>query len=374
MDLTDIKVIKSILAKHNARPNKYLGQHFLIDGKVLQEIIETAAISKKGMVLEIGPGLGVLTLELAKRAKKVIAVEKDQKMAEILKEILASQNIKNVEVIIGDILKISNFSILHSRATAEDGQFPRPTSHGRSPGGRAISKYKVVANLPYYLTARVIRKLLELPNPPVEMLLMIQKEVGERICSRPPRLRRGFGGQARLRPSGLHRRQPASPASPRRVEAGPKLPLRRVEDEASQRGEGFGGQVGGQACLPARQAKMNLLAVSVQFYGEPQIIAYVSRKSFWPEPEVDSAILKIEVSRKKTSEIDPKTFFKIVRAGFSSPRKKLSNNLLALPKIKNRQDIENLLEKIGLRADCRAQDLSVDNWHELVSRLKNFII
>ncbi len=119
---------------------------------------------------------------------------------------------------------------------------------------------------------------------------------------------------------------------------------------------------------------MNLLAVSVQFYGEPQIITFISQKSFWPEPEVDSAILKIKVFAKKKKGIDAKRFFTVVRAGFTSPRKKLANNLMKAFGIENRRKIEKILIKTGVRADCRSQDLSVDNWRKLTSLLGKNII
>lgn len=287
MDLSDINVLKSILTQYGIKPNKHLGQHFLRDPVVLEEIIGAAEISQNDKILEIGPGLGVLTLELARRAQKVVAVEKDKKLCEVLQNILETQKIENVEIINDDILQIS-------------------VPAGHLPQG---DKYKIVANLPYYLTARMVRKFLEAANPPTEMILMLQKEVAERICSRPP--------------------------------------------------------------------KMNLLAVSVQFYGEPQIIAFVSRKSFWPEPEVDSAIIKIIPYSDPNLRIhpnDPNNFFGIVKAGFSSPRKKLVNNLTGVLRDKNRRIIEKFLQKIGLKPDCRAQNLSVDNWRKLISLLKKYIV
>ncbi len=292
MDLTDIQTIKSLLGQYGLRPRKYLGQHFLVDREVLRKIVGAAEISKTDTVLEIGPGLGALTLELAKRAKKIIAVEKDKELAGILQYILKQEKIKNVEIVVGDILEIKNFKF-------------------------QASSFKIAANLPYYLTARIIRKFMETDNPPSEMVLMVQKEVAERVCASPPR--------------------------------------------------------------------MSLLAVSVQFYAKPEIIAFVSKKSFWPEPEVDSAIIKIiyhdkqidtiwdsdgrvRISRdRRPSERYSDAFFKIVRAGFSSPRKKLAGNLAKdLPKL-TRQKAEDLLRKTGLRPDCRSQDLSVDNWRGLVS-------
>ena len=136
------------------RPKKSLGQNFLTDRNIVKKIVKTADINKNDAVLEIGPGTGVLTRELAFVAKKVVAIEKDERLAGLL----IKENIKNVEVVIGDVLK----------------QMP---DMGK--------KYKIVANIPYYLTSFLIRKTLELKKPPEEIVLLIQKEVAQRICAKP---------------------------------------------------------------------------------------------------------------------------------------------------------------------------------------------
>ena len=155
--MTNVQILK----RYNIKPSKKLGQNFLIDKSVLKKIIHAANLNSDDIVLEIGPGLGVLTIELAKRVKKVIATEKDRRMCEILKKVL--KNYKNVEIINKDILDVGY-----------------STSH--------IKHYKLVANLPYYITSPVIRKFLE-TNPPAGgkpklMILMVQKEVGQRICAK----------------------------------------------------------------------------------------------------------------------------------------------------------------------------------------------
>jgi len=136
-----------------------MGQSFLIDDMTLKTIINTAQLTQKDIILEIGPGIGTLTRELAKKAKRVIAIEKDGKMVEILKEILRDYD--NIEIIKGNALKITNL----------------PTTH-----------YKLVSNIPYYLTSPIIRKFLEEKNKPGTIVLMVQKEVAQRICSKPPRM------------------------------------------------------------------------------------------------------------------------------------------------------------------------------------------
>ena len=281
MDLSSPKEIKNILLQYDARPSKRLGQNFLINKNVLQKIILTANLNKNDVVLEVGPGIGTLTQELAKNAGKVIAIEKDKKMIEILKKTLSGFN--NIEIINTDILRIKtkNYKL------------------------KTIS-YKVVANIPYYLTSPLIRKLLEydppVGGPPQEIILMVQKEVAKRICAKPP--------------------------------------------------------------------DMNLLAVSVQFYAEPKIVSYVSKNCFWPSPKVDSAIIKIIPNKVRPSVIRKKDFnklfFKIVKAGFSQPRKQLGNNLSKNLKT-DRKKIDEWLLNNNIKPAQRAETLSIKNWIELAS-------
>ena len=157
----------SVLGIPSAKYNLLMGQHFLRDKDVLARIIDAAQIGSGDTVLEVGPGTGVLTRELAVRAKKVIAVEKDQRFVEFLKEKFSST--KNIEIISGDILKINLSSILPLR-------------------------YIVVANLPYYLTSRFLRIFLGHrmsaghPMSPARMILMVQRGVAERIVAKPPHM------------------------------------------------------------------------------------------------------------------------------------------------------------------------------------------
>jgi len=160
MDLTLKATIKDFLLKYETKASKGLGQNFLVDKNVLEKIILSAEIKPTDLVLEVGPGLGVLTLELASRAGEVVAIEKDKTMCNILTDVLKVSNVKNVEIINTDILK-------HS--------FQK-------------KNYKVVANIPYYLTSPLIRKFLESQSQPKEIILMIQKEVAQRICSVPPNM------------------------------------------------------------------------------------------------------------------------------------------------------------------------------------------
>lgn len=151
---------------YNMKPKKSLGQHFLKCDWVISILLKAAELKSGDVVLEIGPGTGVLTRALAKHAQKVIAVEKDEKLAEALEESLKKEEVRNVKIIKGDILKILPDS--------------KPLTNKQ--------RFKVVANIPYYLTSRLLRILLEKGPRPNLIALTIQKEVAERISAKPPRM------------------------------------------------------------------------------------------------------------------------------------------------------------------------------------------
>jgi 16S rRNA (adenine1518-N6/adenine1519-N6)-dimethyltransferase len=252
--------IKNLLNKYSVVPEKSLGQNFLIDKNISEKIIKAGDVSKKDTVLEIGAGVGCLTIPLSEKAKKVIAVEKDEKITPALEEVL--ENYPNVEVLKEDALSLS----------------------------LNIKKYKIVANIPYYITSLLIQKFLEQEDPASLIVLTVQKEVAERICAKPPR--------------------------------------------------------------------MNLLAVSVQFYATPKIIHRISKNSFWPIPKVDSAIIKIEPNKEKRSLEFRKKFFSVVKRGFSHPRKQLRKNL-------------NLKEEEvkGIDLKRRAETLTLEEWEVLTNTI-----
>ncbi len=161
INLTDPKTIKSLLAKYHARPDKSLGQHFLISRSIINKIIDASDLSGGDTALEIGPGLGVLTLELAKHVEKVIAIDTDPAMIKILKKNISNENIDNVKLINSDILKL----------TLHDLQ---------------LTAYSLIANLPYQITSPVLWKFLhEEENKPKQMVIMIQREVADRIIAKP---------------------------------------------------------------------------------------------------------------------------------------------------------------------------------------------
>ena len=286
MDLTSKKVIKALFKKYKIKPSKKLGQNFLIDKNVIRKFIHACNLKSEDIVLEIGPGTGILTQEIAKKTKKVVAIEKDQKMVRILNNEL--NGTKNVRIIPGDILKIPN------------SRFKLPNS------------YKLVGNLPFYLTAPVIRKFLESERSPQEMIFMVQKEVAQRICAKP-----------RTRTSSVRSRSP----------------------------------------------KMSILAVSVQVYAQPEIISYVSKKSFWPQPKVDSSIIKIIPQKSSTPPGGVDLFFRVVKAGFSHPRKQLVNNLSTELEM-GKEKVKNWLLENEIEPQQRAETLEVKDWINLTKTIK----
>ena len=260
------------LRRFGLQARKGLGQHFLIDEEVLRRIVASAELSAGDVVLEIGPGLGVLTAELARKAGRVVAIELDNKLAAILKETLASFD--NVAIVNADILDLDPAQLI-----------PEQTG------------YKVVANLPYYIASAVLRRFLEASFKPKTMVVMVQKEVAEAIAAKP--------------------------------------------------------------------GQMSLLSVSVQFYGQPEIIDYVPAHCFYPPPEVDSAILRLDLYPRPVVAVDDeKGFFEMVRAGFTASRKQIANSLaqgLDMPKT----EVLSLLAKASIIAQRRAETLTLEEWGEL---------
>lgn len=263
------------------KAKKSLGQNFLKDETILQRIVESAKLSLDDTVLEIGPGTGALTEKLAEVAKKVVAIELDDRLIGILRNKL--RNKENLEIIHGDMLKINLPEIV--------------TSH-LSP----VNEYKVVANIPYYITAPIIKLFLETEFPPSEMILMVQKEVAERISAKP--------------------------------------------------------------------GEMSILAVSVQYYTEPEYLFTVSKTAFEPVPKVDSAVIKVirNKEQKTRNKDEVKKFFRIVRAGFSAKRKTLANNLSSSLKL-DKKTVEEKIESIGFLKNVRAQELGVEDWKKLTEIL-----
>ncbi|QXM07382.1 16S rRNA (adenine(1518)-N(6)/adenine(1519)-N(6))-dimethyltransferase RsmA [Crassaminicella indica] len=157
------KTTKEIVNKYGFKFSKSLGQNFLIDENILEKIVDGAEVEKDDIVIEVGPGIGTLTQVLAERAKKVIAIEIDQTLIPILSETLRDYD--NVEVIHKDVLKLDIHRLIEEKCE-----------------GKAV---KVIANLPYYVTTPIIMKFLEEKVPLKNMVVMIQKEVADRMQAKP---------------------------------------------------------------------------------------------------------------------------------------------------------------------------------------------
>lgn len=299
------------------KPKKSLGQNFLISDKIAQEIVDAGEVGPDDVVLEAGPGKGVLTEKLLKRAKKVIAVEKDEELAEFLKEKFAKEvRSGNLWIIGGDILDPQIFSQ----------QFTLFKEFSKD----KIFKYKLIANIPYYITSRFLRTFLENPSfgiQPSLMVLMVQKEVAERIVGKKDGAKQNFSRFT--------------------------LPRGAAEPAASQN----------FVSLRPLASKESLLSISVKVYGSPEIIMTVSKGNFRPVPKVDSAVIKISgISKKYFADMDEKAFFGLVKKGFSQKRKILINNLNLS------QDEFN---GCGIPLKARAEDLGLEQWKCLIDRIKN---
>lgn len=153
---------REIIRKYNIHLTKSLGQNFLTDMNVVGKIVESADVTENDIIIEIGPGVGTMTLELAKRAKKVIAIEIDKRLIPVLEDSFG--NFSNVQIINMDIMKVNVDAIMSENES---------------------SNIKVVANLPYYITTPIIMKFLEADTKIDMMVFMIQKEVARRIVAQP---------------------------------------------------------------------------------------------------------------------------------------------------------------------------------------------
>ncbi len=252
---------------------KSLGQHFLTSEGALEDIVDAGDIVGDSIVLEVGPGKGVLTKRLLMFAGKVIAVEKDRELIPLLEEKFKKEIKKGkLDLIEGDVLE---FDPERLKITTDE--------------------YKLIGNIPYYITGQFIRKFLEVNFQPEIIVVMVQKEVAERIV--------------------------------------------------------------------AKDKKESILSVSVKAYGTPRYVKTVKAGSFSPPPNVDSAILLIEnISKDFFEDFSEEDFFKLVRAGFKSKRKKLSSNL---SEVIDKQKIKEAFQKLNLDDNTRAEDIDIEVWKSL---------
>lgn len=251
-----------------AVPKKSLGQHWLHDRTTLASIAKHANLVPRDTVLEIGPGLGTLTSELLRRAGAVMAVEFDETLAQKLPGQFPG---KKLTVIHEDII---TFDL------------------NRLPAG-----YKVVANVPYYITSKIVQKLMTAQNKPQTVVLLVQKEVAERITAGP--------------------------------------------------------------------GDMSILAVSAQVFADVRLGEVVPAQLFTPPPKVDSAVVVLHTyATPRFGALDEKVFFRVVRAGFSSPRKKLRSSLAGGLGV-TKDEVLLLLKQAEINPDARAEQLLVEQWRRL---------
>ncbi len=265
----------ALLQAHGLRPDKRLGQNFLVDEHALERIAAAAEITPQDGVLEIGPGMGALTRHLALRAARVVAVELDRRLLPILEQVVAAYD--NVQVVQGDILQQDPAALM-----------------GENP-------YLVVANIPYYITSAVFRHLLHAGRQPERIVLTIQREVAERIC--------------------------------------------------------------------AQAGKMSLLALSVQVYGAPKVVARIPAGAFYPAPRVDSAVVRVDLypqPRIPRPLLDD--FFRVAKAAFSQKRKTLLNALSGGMRWGKAETRERLL-RAEISPQARAQELDWEAWERLLQTL-----
>lgn len=280
MDIATPSRTKEIIRKHGFSFKKSLGQNFLIDMNIMNRIVGAAELDEHTGALEIGPGIGALTEQLARQAGVVAAVEIDQRLIPILDEVMEPYS--NVSVVHGDVLKVDLKQLFAEKfSTAE--------------------KVSVVANLPYYVTTPIMMKLLEERLPLKNIVVMIQKEVAERMAAKPG-------------------------------------------------GKDFGS-----------------LSIAVQYYSEPDIVCTVPGTVFIPQPNVDSAVIRLKVREQPPVKVqDEQRFFEVVQASFTQRRKTLWNNLKSrYANDLGTEALQAALDEAGIEPSRRGETLSLEEYAKL---------
>lgn len=257
---------------------KSLGQHFLNSDVVPKAMCDAANLQLSDVVVEIGPGTGALTKEILARGVKVIAVETDERAIASLEENFAEAIARQqLTIVNADARKLDIASL-----GVENGQ------------------YKVVANIPYYISGLLFRTFLDSNCQPTDLVFLVQKELAERI---------------------------------------------------------------------ARDPKESLLSLSVKVFGTPKYVKTVKRGHFTPQPKVDSAIVAVhDISNEYFKNLKKDLFFNAIKAGFSSKRKQLAPNLKSLYPIELTKEV---LEKMDVSPQVRAEDLTLSQWYELLTKLQS---
>lgn len=273
-NLSNISTIREIMDRFGFQFSKSLGQNFLINPGICPKIAEMGGAAADTGVLEIGTGFGVLTHELAKRAKKVVAVELDSRLLPVLSYTLAEHN--NVKIINEDILKVDLHKLIEEEFEGMD--------------------VYVCANLPYYITSPVIMTLLEQRLPIKAVTVMVQKEAAARLCAK----------------------------------------------------------------LPSRDC--GAVTVAVRYYSEPKQLFSVSRGSFMPAPNVDSAVIRLDIKEDKPLRGQAeKELFAVVKGAFSQRRKTLCNTVSSTLGF-SKEQVAKALNEAGIKETARAEELSLEDF------------
>lgn len=276
------KVMTDILKKYKFRFSKSLGQNFLIDGNVLDQICDGISLGKDDEVIEIGPGIGTLTRELAERAKSVVAIELDKKLLPILDDTLSDYD--NVKIINEDVLKIDLNKLIEENFENK--------------------KVKLAANLPYYITTPIIMSLLESKVNLKSIIVMVQKEVAERMTSAPGK--KAYGS----------------------------------------------------------------LSIAVGYYSKAEIVTIVPKNAFIPKPNVDSAVIKLDIYDKPKVKVkDEELFFKVTKGAFRLRRKTLLNSLSSSDVGISKEDIKNILNKLDIKENIRGEKLTIEEFALLADNI-----
>ncbi|QJC50177.1 16S rRNA (adenine(1518)-N(6)/adenine(1519)-N(6))-dimethyltransferase RsmA [Paenibacillus albicereus] len=283
-DVATPRRTKEIIERHGFSFKKSLGQNFLIDPNILNKIVSAAGLDKTKGALEIGPGIGALTEQLARQAKAVAAVEIDQRLIPILQEVLGAE--EHVSVVHADVLDLDLHQLFRDKFA----------------GTSAVS---VVANLPYYVTTPILMKLLEQRLPLENIVVMIQKEVAERMAAKPGT--KAYGS----------------------------------------------------------------LSVAVQYYAVPELVCIVPHTVFIPQPNVDSAVIKLAMRDKPAVEVaDEDFFFRTVQACFAQRRKTIHNNLSSWIGKSRREELTRVLQETGIDPVRRGETLSLQEYAALAAALE----
>jgi len=282
MDLYDYNTIKRILTRHGFTFSKALGQNFLIDPSVCPRMAAALEADDRTGVLEIGPGIGVLTKELSAVCGRVAAVELDRRLPDVLAETLA--NCPNVQVVSGDVLQMDLQALF---ADQFDG----------------CDRLQVCANLPYYITTPVLMRLLESELPIERLVVMVQLEAAKRLCA------------------------------------------------------------------PLGTRDCGAVSAAVEYYTQAEILFEVGRESFFPSPNVDSAVIALTRRQQPLVQVtDEGYFFRVVKGAFLQRRKTLANSLnaaLGVPKA----ELTALFQSLGLSATVRAEQLTMSQMAALANAL-----